>query len=113
MDSIKVVGAALVVALGSLTTQVKHKEREPNIDGASLRGYESAVAYLRKNATKERPFVLENYVVSFEKGYRYYFQVKGAPGEKPKWPGLSTDLGTTVRVYVDGKTFEVKEAVVE
>ena len=106
---------ALIVAAAALaaTAHQTKGDPEPFLDGRTLEGYESAVAYLRKDATKERPLVLGNYGVAFEKGFRYYFQVWDVPGERPYWPGLSNDRGTTVRVYVDPKTLRVTKAVVE
>jgi hypothetical protein len=101
--------------LGIAATAVPHVlgPKDPKIDGRVLQGYESAVEFLRKDAEMRKvPFSIANYYVTFEKGYRYYFQVKAGPNYKP-WPGLSTDLGTTVRVYVDPDTLKVKEGIVE
>ena len=101
-----------LVATLALAAQTAPHPEEPSLSGRSLEGYESAVAYLRKIFAKTRPFALSNYDVTFESGYRYYFQAKAGPHNKD-WPGLTTDLGTTVRVYVDAKTLKVVKAVVE
>ena len=102
-----------LIALAAFVASSHLAGKDQTIDGRVLQGYEAAVSFLREDAQKRKePFLLSNYAVVFEKGYRYHFYAKMGPGEKPG-PGLNTDLGFTVRVYVDEKTLKVIKGVVE